>query len=225
MIAIDDGARRLGEFAFGLNDGDPTLHRATCSSTRRSAAPCTSRSARRIPRRGGVEPVGAPLGHRLRPAHGQRGLRGRRARLPRRAFLDGVTLADARHASAAIMANTCSVRLAPPWPVRVGLSLGHWPWSSRRRRPGPERRYCRAAIRHALVDRVGGIHRPARRGLGDQAAERARGSDDRPRPGAPAAVSLGRVGDRAERAERRHPGELRGPVPCGGEERVDDGRA
>ena len=49
MIAMDEGARRVGEFAFGLNESSPRS-RATCCSTRRSAAPSTWRSAGRIRR-------------------------------------------------------------------------------------------------------------------------------------------------------------------------------
>ncbi len=49
MLDQDDGARRVGEFAFGTNDAHHASSRATRSSTRRSAGPCTSRSARSYP--------------------------------------------------------------------------------------------------------------------------------------------------------------------------------
>ena len=45
---LDEGARRVGELAFGLNEAVRSSP-ATSSSTRRSAGRCTSRSARRIP--------------------------------------------------------------------------------------------------------------------------------------------------------------------------------
>ena len=45
LLDMDEGARRLGEVAFGLNY--ETASRRTRSSTRRSAARCTSRSAHR----------------------------------------------------------------------------------------------------------------------------------------------------------------------------------
>ena len=82
MIAVDDGARRRGEFAFGLNEA-VTASPARSSSTRRSAGRCTSRSGRRI-RRPAAQPLGAPLGPDLRPPTRRRGVRRRRALLPGR---------------------------------------------------------------------------------------------------------------------------------------------
>ena len=77
----------VGEFAFGMNEAitEFTRQHALRREDRRHGPPRARRG--RIRRRGGTERVGAPLGPRLRPAHGQRGLRGRRARLPRRRFL------------------------------------------------------------------------------------------------------------------------------------------
>ncbi len=57
MVGMDDGARRVGEFAFGLNEAIERVHAATSCSTRRSAAPSTSRSARAYPGDRGREPV------------------------------------------------------------------------------------------------------------------------------------------------------------------------
>ena len=50
-LATDDGARRLGEIGIGTNFGIDRARPARSSSTRRSAAPCTSRSGAPIRRR------------------------------------------------------------------------------------------------------------------------------------------------------------------------------
>ena len=80
MVAMDEGAKRAGEFAFGLN---PRMTEYTGSLLLDEKIGGTVHLAlgRSIPGRGG-ENLGAPLGHGVRPAPGRRGLRGRRARLP-----------------------------------------------------------------------------------------------------------------------------------------------
>ena len=55
MLDLDPGARRLGELGLGLNPAS-TASPAASSSTRRSAAPCTSPSARATPRPAGSMP-------------------------------------------------------------------------------------------------------------------------------------------------------------------------
>ena len=82
MIGMDEGVRRLGEFAFGLNEGidrftrnilfdekiGGTVHLALGTGIRDRWS----------------QPLRAALGLDLRPPLGQRGLRRRRGRLPRR---------------------------------------------------------------------------------------------------------------------------------------------
>ena len=76
--------RRVGELAFGLNDAVRVFTRnilfdEKIGGTMHLALGSAYPEVRRH------EPLGAALGHDLRPPLGRRGLRGRRARLPRRA--------------------------------------------------------------------------------------------------------------------------------------------
>ena len=80
MLEIDDGARRLGEVAFGLNYEidrftQNTLFDEKIGGTMHVALGAAFQDL------GGAERVRPALGPRLRPARGRRGLRRRRARL------------------------------------------------------------------------------------------------------------------------------------------------
>ena len=108
MIGMDEGARRLGEFAFGLNDGIDRFTRNILfdekigGTVHLALGHVVSRDRR-------PQPLRPALGHHLRPPHGQRGLRRRRARLSQRNVpaRRAVGPLDA-NACSCIMANTCS---------------------------------------------------------------------------------------------------------------------
>ena len=148
MLDMDEGARDLGEVAFGINarsSGAP----ATSPSTRRSAAP-PRRAGHRFPEAAGTNRSGAALGHRLRPAQRRRGLRRRRADGAGRA----VPVSDPRIerlARVIMRATRCGLK-----PGRAGADPGarRWPsrWSGARRGPPRAGRHPARAVGRRGVD-------------------------------------------------------------------------
>ena len=80
---MDDGARRVGEFAFGLNDAVDVFTRNILFDEKIGGTVHLALGTA-YPEMRRHQPLGAALGHDLRPPLGQRGLRRRRARLPGR---------------------------------------------------------------------------------------------------------------------------------------------
>ncbi len=83
MVGMDDGARRVGESAFGLNEAI-SEYTGNLLLDEKIGGTVDFALGLSVPGTGGDERVGAALGHGVRPARGRRGVRGRRARLPRR---------------------------------------------------------------------------------------------------------------------------------------------
>ncbi len=83
MLAVDDGARRAGEFSFGLNEAVTEFTGNTLFDEKMGGTVHLALGGvlPRVRREGGVR---ASLGPRLRPPQRQRGLRRRRAGLPQR---------------------------------------------------------------------------------------------------------------------------------------------
>ena len=83
MIAMDEGSKRLGEFAFGLNDGIDRFTRNILFDEKIGGTVHLALGTS-YPETGGVNRSGAALGPDLRPPLRERGARRRRGRLPRR---------------------------------------------------------------------------------------------------------------------------------------------
>ena len=199
MLEMDDGARRLGEVAFGLNYEidrftQNTLFDEKIGGTMHVALGSSFEEL------GGRNESGAALGSRLRPARGRRGLRRRRARLARRAL------------PRVGRARACLTRLRRLAEVLVGYSGGVQARRPDRGRGHDERRAAaRGDLRRGATGRrppggalrAGAGRRPARRGQrragrvadpGGVAGHRAGRRLDR-----------GRGADQHEGADRRRP--------------------
>ena len=84
MLDIDEGARYLGEVAFGMNDEIQSGTRDTLFDEKIGGT-CHVALGMAFPEAGGRNALGPALGHGLRPTLRRRGARRRRSDLPRRA--------------------------------------------------------------------------------------------------------------------------------------------
>ena len=118
MIALDEGARRVGEFAFGLNEADRPLH-AQHPLRREDRRHVHLALGTSYPETGGLNRSGLHWDMICDLRTGQRGLRRRRARLPRRQVPPGRALTLDTNTCSCTMANTCSDDLI----ILVALSV------------------------------------------------------------------------------------------------------
>ena len=96
MLAMDDGAHRAGEFAFGLNDAITEFTKNTLFDEKIGGTVHLA-LGKAYPETGGQNRSALHLGSRVRSPLGERGLRGRRARLPKRALPARPRLSARRH--------------------------------------------------------------------------------------------------------------------------------
>ena len=76
MVAVDEGARRVGEFAFGLNEAVTSFTREILFDEKIGGTVHLALGTA-YPETEELEPLRAPLGPDLRPAERGRGVRGR----------------------------------------------------------------------------------------------------------------------------------------------------
>ena len=179
LLDMDEGARVLGEVAFGLNYEIDRFTRNILFDEKIGGTMHLALGSG-FPQAGGAEHVRPALGHDLRPPRGRRGLRGRRARLegrqvPRRARSPSRSRRRAWLTRASSGWRTCSSTTRPRWAGRPRPHRGE-----------PARRAARPRdLRAGAAPPGGHPHAADRRRRRCRGPARARARDDAARLGEP----------------------------------------